>query len=501
MASARWHRELGPLALLLAAAAAQYGWNAWAVTPLVDYDAGGHAGYMLSILETGALPHPLSGWSTFHPPLYHLVGAGVWLALEPLGPRAVVAGLRGISALAMLTTGVATFVLVRRLGSRARAAWVATALVLFVPSNQFAASMIGNEALGAGFAALALVWIVELQRDPYHRGAALAAGLFVGLALATKYTGVFVAMAAVVPFARSDVDRRMLGTFALSVLTAGIVAAPVYARNAVLTGSPVPMTRHLDPMRRVEASFSQGERSVGDYLTVPLACLQRPSVYAIDGEPMVGKWNPALKRVWCAAYASWWWDAFAVRLPFYFHSVDPQIVREKLANHRGKPPLLEHAITFPIGRTLAWLGLLPTALLGLGFVRSLAEFLQSRGRSSDAPIVAMAVVGLSVFVSFTWRAPSTVAAKGSYLLPLAAPAGVFFARGASALGRRSRRMVLGFCGLVALLAAAIFCDGLVLPRRLDSDPRSGWRAIGSELPGSYIAQATTILSPTDRPAR
>jgi hypothetical protein len=492
---------LGALALLLAAAAAQYGWNAWAVTPLVDYDAGGHAGYMLSIRATGTLPHPLSGWSTFHPPLYYLAGAGVWSALEPLGARAVVAGLRGISALAMLATGVATFILVRRLPGSVQLAWVATALVLFVPSNQFAASMIGNEALGAGFAALALVSIGTLQKDPYHLGAALAAGLFVGLALATKYTGFFVAMATVVPFARSDLDRRMLRTLGLCVLAAGIVAGPVYARNAVLTGSPVPMTRDLDPMRRIEASFSQGERSVADYLTVSLACLERPSVYAIDGKPMVGKWNPALHRVWCAAYASWWWDVFAARLPHYFHSVDPQIVRAELANHRGRPPLLEHAIMFPIGPTLACLGLLPTALMGLGFVRALAEFLQKRGRSGDAPLVVMAVVGLAVFVSFTWHAPSPAAAKGSYLLPLAAPAGVFFARGAAVLGRRWRRLVLIFCSLLALLAAAVFCDGLVLPRHLESDPRNGWRAIGRELPGSYIVQAATLLSPPDRPMR
>ncbi|MBW1688662.1 MAG: glycosyltransferase family 39 protein, partial [Deltaproteobacteria bacterium] len=297
MGSARRHSGLGPLALLLAAAAAQYGWNACAVTPLVGYDSGGHAGYMLSIRGTGSLPHPLSGWSTFHPPLYHLAGAGVWSALEPLGARAVVAGLRGISALAMLAAGVATFILVRRLRGSVQVAWLATALVLFVPSNQLAAAMIGNEALGAGLAALALIWIVKLQRDPYHLGAALAAGLFVGLALATKYTGFFVATASVVPFARSDLDRRMLGALGLCVLTAGIIAGPIYARNAVLNGSLVPMTRGLDQMKKIEAYCLQGERSVADYFKVSPGCLGRPSIYYSDGKPVKGKWNPALRNV------------------------------------------------------------------------------------------------------------------------------------------------------------------------------------------------------------
>lgn len=94
-----------------------------------------------------------------------------------------------------------------------------------------------------------------------------------------------------------------------------------------------------------------------------------------------------------------------------------------------------------------------------------------------------------------------MAAKGSYLLPLAAPAGVFFARGVVALGRRSRRVVLVLCSLLALLAAAVFCDGLALPGHLEAQPRNGWRAIGKDLPGAYIVEAATALSPRDRPTR
>ena len=62
------------LVVILLLAAAQYGWNAWTVAPLSGYDAGGHAGYVLTVVEDGRLPHPLEGWSTFHPPLYYLLG-------------------------------------------------------------------------------------------------------------------------------------------------------------------------------------------------------------------------------------------------------------------------------------------------------------------------------------------------------------------------------------------------------------------------------------------
>ncbi|MGH0032559.1 MAG: hypothetical protein ACQGVC_22435, partial [Myxococcota bacterium] len=93
------------------AIAAQYAWNAWTVTPLTGYDAPGHADYMFTLRAEGRLPHPYQGWSTFHPPVYYVLGAGVWSLLEPLGPRAVVAGIRGIGGVALFGMGAVAFLL------------------------------------------------------------------------------------------------------------------------------------------------------------------------------------------------------------------------------------------------------------------------------------------------------------------------------------------------------------------------------------------------------
>src|SRR5262249_35186162 len=146
-------------ALLLASAVVQYAWNAWRVSRLTGYDGVGHAAYVLTILRDGRLPQPLEGWSTFHPPLYYLAGALAWRALEPLGPHAIVAGLRAISALAMLAAGCVAYHLAWRSGASRGVAWTASALVLFVPCAQMAAVMEGNEALGTGLAALAIPFI------------------------------------------------------------------------------------------------------------------------------------------------------------------------------------------------------------------------------------------------------------------------------------------------------------------------------------------------------
>ncbi|MDX1437924.1 MAG: NADH-quinone oxidoreductase subunit N, partial [Anaerolineales bacterium] len=38
------------------------------VPPLAGFDAAAHAGYVLTLVDEGRLPHPHEGWSTFHPP-------------------------------------------------------------------------------------------------------------------------------------------------------------------------------------------------------------------------------------------------------------------------------------------------------------------------------------------------------------------------------------------------------------------------------------------------
>ena len=52
------HGSSRAISWLLLLALGLYSWNAITVTPLTGYDAGGHAGYILTILEEHRLPPP-----------------------------------------------------------------------------------------------------------------------------------------------------------------------------------------------------------------------------------------------------------------------------------------------------------------------------------------------------------------------------------------------------------------------------------------------------------
>lgn len=453
---------------LLAVAATQYLWNAAAQPGFWGYDEGGHAGYALALRE-GGLPHPLSGWSSFHPPLAHALAALVWTALEPLGPRAALAGMRAVSGFGVLLAGACVFPLARRLGAPPATALSASALALFVPVAQLSASMLGNEGLLAGLCAAALLAVVELHEDPTRRGAAARAGILTGLALLTKYSGAWLLAACALPFLRRDLGRSGIGAAALCLGSALLLASPLYLRNLALTGTPVPMTRELEPMRSQEARLYAGPRRPSDYLRVPWDCGLHPyAMVVVDGR-WAGVHEP-MRSVPCAVYTGAWFDAFGLRV-------------ERQQGSEG------------IGwaTALLTLGVVPTLLLVLGFGLSLWRAVRSGGRAREAPLVAMSLLGAASFAAFTWIAPSLAAVKAAYLLPLLAPAGAFFGLGAALLGSRVRRAALAVSLAAAALAAWVFTTGAVFPPADPARSLAYWTAIGRQLPDSRVAEAASRL--------
>jgi hypothetical protein len=458
------------LVAVLALVAAQGLWNAAAQPGFWGYDEGAHAGFALAIRE-GGLPHPLSGWVTFHPPAAHLVAAAAWAIAEPLGPRASLVALRLPSLCGALALVAASFWLARRLGASDALALCAALLAGALPPVQLAASMIGNEAFAAGAAAVALCAVVRLQEDPRRMRAALVAGAFAGLAAATKYSGLSALAICALPFLRRDLDARALRTGALCAAAGLAVAGPVYLRNVVTTGTPLPMTRtEVAPMVAGEAVFDPGPRRLADYVSVPMTCGQHPYVQVIAEGGLVAGLDPAMRSVPCLVYTGLWFDPFGVRAT-------------RLGPRDG----------VGWGMALLYAGLVPSGLVALGFARMALRSVRSRGRAPEAPLVLASALGAGSFLAFTWMIPSLVAAKSSYLLPLVAPAAAAFTQGCALLptGARCAGVLLSLCA--AALAVVVFTTGVVFEPAPREISLAYWTRVGMALPGSWIPEAAQRL--------
>lgn len=423
--------------ILLLSTAVCYGWSIHSF-PRAGYDANGHFQYVAILLDEGRLPHPLEGWSTFHPPLYYLIAGLLSFPRHPVWLPYII---QGIGSVALLVAGCVSLSLLRRRGTTTGVALVAAALVMLIPSALLAATMVGNEALGVGIASLAVPGLMQLQRDPRNLKLAATLGLLAGLALLTKFTGLFLAGACIVPFCRSDLDRRGLRALVvLAVVMIGL-AGPFYARNVMLTGSPVPMTRDQEPVKSVEDMMTIRERRVSDYLWIDPRALLRPWVRFATGKPAAfGTLNPAMTNVWGMLYASMWYDAHSIRL-------HPRFIRDS---------------TY-VGPVLTLLGIFPTTMLLIGFLAASRECLRRGSATEWLPIVVMSLLGLTAFLIFTWRAPSVTAIKASYLLPLAVPAALFFSRGIGNLPSLLRKCVLTVSIVAVLASSAVFTGHLVFP--------------------------------------
>jgi hypothetical protein len=191
---------------------------------------------------------------------YHFLGPQVWLrdaAIHPVPDEthtsfpaivevlyASVMSLGGTRAPELfsvfsLSLLLVAFGLARRMGLDPKGAWWAAALVATMPVV-YRGSFAGfNDAILAGFFLLAIRYALDATSP---REYALA-GLFAGLAMGTKYTGIIVLFLAIVcalpPRLKNKELRKHIAGLAMFACGAIVIAAPWYLRNWLVLGSPI----------------------------------------------------------------------------------------------------------------------------------------------------------------------------------------------------------------------------------------------------------------------
>ncbi len=233
--------------LFAAGVAVRFGYLS--VTPALirDHDAPGHIEYIEYIFSQCSLPPPYGGWSFYQPPLYYLLGAGLWKALSLLGVEARDAILRALQVQSLLyQLGFLGFALGtvslwmgrlpdtvfgRRLASRSALGALLVAFLCLWPSGVIHAVRVGNDNLfylwfGAGLYFASRWWVSRHERD-FH-----VAALCGALGMLTKSNSLLLfVLLAVLLAVRLIQDRerrlvtylkRMWPAAALFLLSAGV---------------------------------------------------------------------------------------------------------------------------------------------------------------------------------------------------------------------------------------------------------------------------------------
>jgi hypothetical protein len=215
---------------------------------LMGFDIVGHLEYIDFLRERRALPLATDGWSTYHPPLAHLVTA---LLLGPIDLLRENAAARWLVRLPTLAAGLGNVWVVyfaaRRLFRRdALRTSLAIAFAGLLPMNVYMSAYVSNEPLNSFLVSLSLLLACNLllrsELEP-SRIAALAGTL--GLAILTKFTAL-IAVPLVAVFAAAKVwlqdGRRFARGAAVAaglLVGTGLVGGWWYLRNWLLLGRPV----------------------------------------------------------------------------------------------------------------------------------------------------------------------------------------------------------------------------------------------------------------------
>lgn len=440
-------------AVSLTAAVGVRVWNALTDALMWGYDAWGHVAYVLFLDLYRAVPWADQGWSYFHPPLHYVLG---WL-LAQFGSGDVL--MRGLSLLggaaSLLIAGFASQLTRMTTPDRSGLPLLTFTAIAFLPVHLIVGSMPGNEmTLGALSAAALVTFIANERRPAPSRALDGLCGVLVGAALLTKFSGLLpllVVAASLVLRPLTTVDGRRLlprnlGRAALIAAVACTLAYPYYARNVRAFGTPFELSRGYPLIAQVEGDQPPGVRSISDYLRISPKMFRDPNPLAPH----------LLNSIWSTAYLNMWADTYR-----------ESDVERALLSERAAPA---SASWLPL------LGLLPTALAGLGALLALRDVCRGRRREVYLPMLLLASATVASFALFTWRVPIWSAVKASYLLGLSLPYGVFLARGVEGLARRGPGWWRWFpATAVAVVAAAAGVTGLVgvgQPRRADA-PATG----------------------------
>ena len=412
--------------------------NALRYRTRMGFDAIENVEYVHHLLDSWALPAPDAAWATAHPPFFYYASAAVGRMLGVLDATPALvwvipllssaAGLIGVAALARL---VATAP-----GTDRRRTMIATLLVLYAPVHVYMSAMFSEEILAASLASLAIVGAALFSPGELRRGRAVqraaAIGLLAGLAWLTKLSGVLVLLAIVAGWGvtawRRGELHRAWAPLAVLVAVAAVVGGWFYARNLLVYGYLYPQDLAV---HAVMFEMPPGERSVLDYVRLPLATFTDPQLLNPD----------LLHSVWGSTYATLWFDGHRHFLP-------------------------SSAGAARAGTALLVLALLPTAAFFDGALRGALRWWREP-TPRDGVLLALLGATLGGYVAFTWSNPWFATLKGSYLLGSSVPFAYYASESLERWAGRSpwpARLVYGALALLFTGVALVFTIGVVFTK-------------------------------------
>ncbi|HEY2773490.1 MAG TPA: hypothetical protein VGK20_05505 [Candidatus Binatia bacterium] len=447
------------VALMFAIGAAVRVNNALVFSPVRAYDGYAHFSYIWFLARNWRIPLPTSGWEFFQPPLYYAFMAWLWDALPGVDPlMRLKLGTLTMAMLGLVHAWVSFLLVGRALPGNRIAQVAAAAMMLFLPVHLYSAGFLGNEYLCAIFCSISFLALLQLLDRPTALRAAWL-GLWLGAAMLTKFTGLVAVVGTFATIGARTMIRREWKSGLKTMTVCGLVVLACcgwfYGRNIMLYGTPFKMSRETFVLARYEHIQTKGRRTIWEYVLFDPVILRRPQwprgVPLVQETPLLVPYNAAAESVLTGLFANTWFDG-------YGGWVLPSISTSDTVRHAGQ--------------ALMTLGMVPSLLVVLGFAVGIRRLWRDGWDDTVVAMVATFVAMIAVVVQGTSSVATHAAVKATYLLPVSAVFGFWFALGLDWIQRRHVRWVrpvLASCGVLAILSTAVFLQGRTIAQSWFAD--------------------------------
>jgi len=421
------------LALFAAVAIIQFR-NAAVYPPTRGFDPIQHADYVRFVTQRWQIPDVSNGWEMSQPPLYYVLSAAVFTCFGGVGrERMALKAVQLITPFAMLGTLVLAWrLLVLLFPAQARMRALGFVVAALLPVGFYMSPQVTNEVFTALVISAVMVLAArQIMRRDFRWRTAVSLGLACGLALLSKYTGLFVFTSVLclaglrvvtgnsgaVPTASAH--RRRLRHLAWACLLVAVTVSLcgwLYARNLKKFG---------------HAFIGAWDKGSGFNIVQPPG-YRTPAYYARFGAVF---WHDPGRSLfssfWDGMYASLWADPHRVFLNL---------------NDPDAPTLSSLCL---------WLALLPSVAVVRGLSLTIRHLLTGEWDHPYFILLMTTVLTLTAVLTFGLEHPFYSNAKAHFALSLTPCAAVFAALGLETMCQRLGRLRWVVYLNLALLSAVV----------------------------------------------
>ncbi len=155
----------------------------------LGFDENSHYAYVRFIAENWSFPKATEGTAFYHPPLFHILGAFIYLLASVLGIGDAFFIVRFISTLFGILTLPIVYLAAREIfPENKRVHVLSLAIASFLPIHSLTSGMIGNDAIVSFFVSLTVYLLLKYENEATLRNAALI-GITTAFSMLSKYNG------------------------------------------------------------------------------------------------------------------------------------------------------------------------------------------------------------------------------------------------------------------------------------------------------------------------